>query len=47
MENGLTFEEIAEKFDVFSYEHARLHFEMLNQARMLEEKRRSGREYTQ
>jgi hypothetical protein len=46
MENGLTFEEMAETFDVFSYENARLRFEMVNRARMLEEKRRQGREYT-
>jgi hypothetical protein len=45
--NGMTFEEVREKFDNFTFEHTRNRFEMANQAKQLEEKRRQGREYTQ
>jgi hypothetical protein len=45
--NGMTFEEMTEKFDNFTYEYARNRFEMASQAKKLEEKRRQGREYIQ
>ena len=43
----MTFEEMTEKFDNFTYENARSRFEMTSQAMKLEEKRRQGREYIQ